>query len=197
MTEIEYRQGEDFMKEKIIIESAKQLFIEKGYKETSMNDIVKASNSSKGNLYHHFKNKDALFLRILKEDNQLWSDEWHKEEQNYTTAKEKLFAFADYNAKKDAYDPLRVAAGEFYARMAVSKEIYDQVIEINDQYNRCFEDLLRLGHEQGEWTMEDPAEISFLAGAFFTGVEIYMSEESIEDRIKTYRKAASLILRSL
>lgn len=51
--------------------------------------------------------------------------------------------------------------------MAVSKEIYEQVIEINDQYNRCFEDLLRLGHEQGEWTIEDPAEISFLAGAFF------------------------------
>ncbi|WP_052366650.1 TetR/AcrR family transcriptional regulator [Geomicrobium sp. JCM 19055] len=88
------------MKEKVIIESAKQLFIEKGFKETSMNDIVKASNSSKGNLYHHFKNKDALFLRILKEDNQSWSEEWHKEEQNYTTAEEKLYAFADYNAKK-------------------------------------------------------------------------------------------------
>ncbi len=45
-----------------IIESAIQLFNEKGYAGTSINDISKGAQLSKGILYHYFQNKDELYL---------------------------------------------------------------------------------------------------------------------------------------
>lgn len=45
-----------------ILSVAKRLFVENGYKKTSVRDIVKEANTSMGNLYFHFPNK----LNILK-----------------------------------------------------------------------------------------------------------------------------------
>ncbi|KIH84159.1 TetR/AcrR family transcriptional regulator [Pseudomonas batumici] len=43
-----------------IIECAFRLFLEHGYENTSLSNLVKASGLSKGAFYHHFKDKEAL-----------------------------------------------------------------------------------------------------------------------------------------
>lgn len=43
-----------------IVESAFRLFIERGYEGASMADLVTATGLSKGAVYHHFRDKDAL-----------------------------------------------------------------------------------------------------------------------------------------
>jgi AcrR family transcriptional regulator len=43
-----------------IVESAFRLFIERGYEGASMADLVAVTGLSKGAVYHHFKDKDAL-----------------------------------------------------------------------------------------------------------------------------------------
>ncbi len=48
-----------------ILGVAKELFIKNGYNATTTGEIVKLSESSKGNLYYHFKTKENLFLEIL------------------------------------------------------------------------------------------------------------------------------------
>ncbi len=45
-----------------IVESAIELFNINGYAGTSISDISKKANLSKGILYHYFKNKDELYL---------------------------------------------------------------------------------------------------------------------------------------
>jgi AcrR family transcriptional regulator len=50
-----------------IIATAFTLFLNKGYQKTSLNDIIIATNSSKGAIYHHFKNKHAIYLAALDE----------------------------------------------------------------------------------------------------------------------------------
>lgn len=47
-----------------ILETAEALFLRKGISETSMNDIVAESGLSKGAIYNHFENKEALLLAI-------------------------------------------------------------------------------------------------------------------------------------
>lgn len=49
---------------------AQELFSEKGYYNTSSNDIVKAAGVSIGAFYSYFKDKKALFIEILHEYNQ-------------------------------------------------------------------------------------------------------------------------------
>ena len=43
-----------------IIEAAWGLFREKGYDETTIEDIISLSGTSKGTFYHYFSGKDAL-----------------------------------------------------------------------------------------------------------------------------------------
>jgi AcrR family transcriptional regulator len=43
-----------------------QLFLEKGYKNVSYQDIVKATGLSKGAIYHYFESKDALLIAVFE-----------------------------------------------------------------------------------------------------------------------------------
>ncbi len=43
-----------------IIDAAWQLFYDKGYEETTVEDIIRASGTSKGSFYHYFESKDSL-----------------------------------------------------------------------------------------------------------------------------------------
>jgi AcrR family transcriptional regulator len=59
------------LKEKIIRESLK-LFSLKGFLSTSIQDIMREANTSKGGLYNHFKNKDQIFFAVLSEARKIW-----------------------------------------------------------------------------------------------------------------------------
>lgn len=52
-----------------ILEAARALFIEKGYRGTSLRDIAHKAHVTMGAIYHHFRNKEDLYLAVLKENN--------------------------------------------------------------------------------------------------------------------------------
>ena len=47
-----------------IIESAWELFYEQGYENTTIDDIVEHSETSKGSFYHYFDSKDGLLSSL-------------------------------------------------------------------------------------------------------------------------------------
>ena len=49
-----------------ILTTAKNLFVNKGYDGMSMREIAEALGVSKAALYYHFKDKEELFLAVLK-----------------------------------------------------------------------------------------------------------------------------------
>jgi AcrR family transcriptional regulator len=50
---------------KQILDSALKLFSHRGYGATSVNDIAEDAGLSKGNVYHHFPDKEAMFRALL------------------------------------------------------------------------------------------------------------------------------------
>lgn len=48
-----------------ILQAALSVFARKGYHRAAVDDIVRASATSKGAVYHHFPNKEALFLALV------------------------------------------------------------------------------------------------------------------------------------
>jgi len=50
-----------------ILESATELFLEKGYKHTSVEDIAEKIGVVKGTCYHYFSNKEELYHQALKQ----------------------------------------------------------------------------------------------------------------------------------
>ena len=47
-----------------IFNAAWELFYENGYENTTIEDIVERSETSKGTFYHHFNGKDALLSTL-------------------------------------------------------------------------------------------------------------------------------------
>ena len=52
-----------------VLQTASRLINEKGFCNTSINDIIQATGVKKGNLYFHFPSKEELSLAILEEAN--------------------------------------------------------------------------------------------------------------------------------
>ena len=49
-----------------LIDVARQLFTERGYAGTSIEDIIERAGVARGALYHHFPGKDALFAAVYQ-----------------------------------------------------------------------------------------------------------------------------------
>ena len=50
-----------------IIHAAFQLFAERGFYGVSISDVAESAGLVKSSIYHHFENKDALYLAVLNE----------------------------------------------------------------------------------------------------------------------------------
>lgn len=55
-------------KKELIINSARDLFYNYGYKKVSMDEIAKVSNVTKRTIYKYFKDKDSLFKYFIDEE---------------------------------------------------------------------------------------------------------------------------------
>jgi len=57
-----------------IIKESLRLFSLKGFLSTSIDDILKASHTSKGGFYNHFASKEYLFFQVLDEAQAIWRE---------------------------------------------------------------------------------------------------------------------------
>lgn len=53
-------------RKKDILEAAEKLFIEKGYEQTVVSDIVKAAGIAQGTFYIYYKSKEDIFVAVLE-----------------------------------------------------------------------------------------------------------------------------------
>ncbi|MCB0710870.1 MAG: TetR/AcrR family transcriptional regulator [Ignavibacteriae bacterium] len=61
------REREKLMRKKEMLAAARQIFAQKGYGETTLEDVAELAEFGKGTLYNYFPNKEALFSSVLEE----------------------------------------------------------------------------------------------------------------------------------
>ena len=49
----------------LILDTASRLFFQKGYDQTTLQDIIDATKLSKGAIYHHFASKEAILIAVV------------------------------------------------------------------------------------------------------------------------------------
>jgi len=85
-----------------IIEAARQEFLEKGFEKASLRKIVKIAQTTTGNFYNYFPNKEALFSELVEEVYKMFiyvidhHDDWQEDADflftNLTIVRERMKA---------------------------------------------------------------------------------------------------------
>lgn len=86
-----------------IIEIAIKLFSEKGYDNTSIQDIAEKLGMTKGAIYHHFKSKHEILEVVLKKyfESSSQNSRAFLDDSNFPTGKEKISEFLRGTIQKE------------------------------------------------------------------------------------------------
>lgn len=148
---------------KRIIDSAKELFVENGYYNVTVDDIIKKANSSKGGFYTHFKTKEELIINMVPMVDQAYTI-FSKTNKEYENTIEKIYSFINY-----VFELMENDIGLEFISAIYSSQIKDLtsqrfLLESDRVYYHIFSDLIEEGQKKGEITTELSAEdiISFL-----------------------------------
>ncbi|MAS13665.1 MAG: TetR family transcriptional regulator [Nitratireductor sp.] len=79
------RERSDETRERLI-EAARRLFVDKSYAETGTPEIAREAGVTRGALYHHFADKQALFAAVVEREASTVADEIERHTTTSSTA---------------------------------------------------------------------------------------------------------------
>lgn len=178
-----------------IAEKAKELFAQKGYVLTSIEEICNYTRMSKGNIYHHFKNKESLFTFILELHMRKWIEKWNNDSAGLTTTKEKLYRLAHLFAL-DYENPLMKAAAEFSMTPVADPEVKAKISEMVNGYYPIIRGVLEEGIRNGEIKPDNPDDLAHVFFGLMSGLGTICYSRNMECT-DLYRKAVDFFLKGI
>ena len=143
-------------KRKYIIEKARTVFAEKGFKNVTMKDIVDACEISRGGLYLYFSSTDELFLSVLSDDSD--DEDTVLASVSGSAAAGDMLALFLKEQKKDILrrkNNLTIATYEYFSMHKVSGN--DNPLKVQfDTAVRIIEKLIENGVSTDEFYCENP-----------------------------------------
>ena len=143
-------------KKRYIVETARKVFVEKGFKKVTMKDIVEACEISRGGLYLYFENTNQIFLEVMRLESEETDDVFSHSIADDATAADILLLFLEEQKKEllRKKDTLTQAVYEFYFENELSKK--DNMLKRQfDSAVKIIEKLIETGVENGEFYCED------------------------------------------
>ncbi len=103
-------------KKQLILKTARRVFMEKGYKDVTMKDIVEACEISRGGLYLYFGSVEELFLAVMSAEEEETDDVFSRELGEDASAVDVLLIFLKEQKREilRRKDDLSVAIYEYY-----------------------------------------------------------------------------------
>ncbi|MBE5856607.1 MAG: TetR/AcrR family transcriptional regulator [Lachnospiraceae bacterium] len=173
-------------KRKYILETARKVFLEKGYKNVTMKDIVEACDISRGGLYLYFSSTREIFLEVLKLEANDDDDVFGSNISEDATAADILALFLKEQKKEllRKNNNLAMATYEFFFAEDMPKK--DNFLKHQfDSAVKIIEKLIEAGVESGEFYCDDCSgaarNIMFvLEGLKVTSQTIGITQESVD-----------------
>ncbi len=182
---------------KKISEAARSLFVQKGYKATSIEDIVAATGSSKGNIYYHFKSKEGLFSYLLHEWDHDWLEKWQARLPSYSTAASKIYGLAEQIVQEDLNHPLTRAADEFFSNDEQKSEIEEKMNAMMQEHLLFNRQLIQEGVDQGEFAGDQIEQKALVLEGLIVGMSRVCRNQPMEQVLEHYRFAIDTFLHGI
>lgn len=131
-----------------IVEAAWELFHQKGYDDTTVDDIINLSGTSKGSFYYYFEGKDAL-LSTLSTILDTRYEELEEEMESDMHSFDKLM-YINYQAHKLMEDKIEVnLLASLYSTQLISKGERN-LLDQNRRYYQLLRKIIEEGHVKNQ-----------------------------------------------
>ncbi len=176
-------------KRKYILDTARKVFMEKGFKRVTMKDIVEACDISRGGLYLYFNSTEEIFMEVLRMESEETDDVFAGNVKEDSTATDILMIFLKEQKKElmRKKDTLTQATYEFYFENKLSKK--DDILK--KQFESAvfvLRKLIETGVESEEFYCEDPESAArnimlVLEGLKISAQTIGVTSESVDKQL--------------
>lgn len=176
------------LRRNILLNSAKQIFFENGYKNTTIKDITDRANVSIGTFYLYFENKLEIYKNVLYEGIQKLENYLRNSIKNLDPDRESAEILLKALAK--SYIDFYLKNPEYFDIIAVlnlteeelrenhkriSKEIHIKARQII----RFIESIIRLGKQKKEFNVEDTAAAAMGIWSILEGILILENRKNL------------------
>ena len=183
-----------------IIDAATAVFSQKGFHQASMADIVAATGLSKGGVYWHFENKEAIITAVL--------DQFFQSEIEDATE----YLRADQPASQKMAQMINVMVRdteallghyrniwlELYAVAAREGLFRERLLQYMNQFVDLYQALIQEGIDNGEFRRVPAREMAVMTIAQFEGLILLWAIQPEEvDMVSLSASAVDMILQSL
>lgn len=177
-------------KRKLILEKAKQLFIEKGYNAVTMKDIIWECNISRGGIYLYFKSVAEIFMEVIYAHN----DQKLKETRTYIAEDKDFKILIDEYFEKHKKRLLNINNSLVFATYEyrfAHKEDYDKEFFNNQFLNTktIILEMLNYGAKKGHISNHNIEDLAmsimfFIEGISMLGTASDVSEQLVDNQIE-------------
>lgn len=180
-----------------LADASKALFVQKGYKATSIEDIVAATGSSKGNIYYHFKSKEGLFLYLIDEWEREWEASWTAKAHLYRTSTEKIYGLAEQLIMDDINHPLTKAADEFFTGAQKENDVEERIAVLFERHIQFNKQLIQEGIDRGEFHEQNVDHLALILESTIIGLSQMSRKLEPDEALALYRQAANVFLHGI
>jgi AcrR family transcriptional regulator len=176
-----------------ILQSALICFSEKGFHQTTMDDIVSKSGLSKGALYWHFKSKQELFIALVEwfilqmgeQFDHAWADDM--------SAADKIRSMAEISlAGSEQLVPFVKVFLDFWAQTPEDEQLRQIFAGIIGEYESKLEEIINEGIANGEFQpVDNPRNLSLALFAMFDALFLYYT--LLGDKVDMHGAAKSAV----
>ncbi len=176
-----------------IIEAAKGLFHLNGYTSTSMDDIVKKSGVTKGNLYYYFSSKEELGSAVVED----LVSEWLLTGISFNEKGDPIRQIlAMFHRTEKGLEQMDCKGGCLFGNLALEisdlhdglrKKLEDAFLRWESQVRR----LLEIGKQRGTFksTLDPKAVTSFIIATFEGGILL----SKVKKDVGAFRNCAAMM----
>ena len=134
-----------------ILQTAAEVFAERGYVETTLSELIARSGMAKGAFYFHFPSKEDLALAVLGEKQQQWHEFVRARVLEQDRAIEQLRALAPAIAELHRHDPSAFSAARLIRDLRRMPELAERVQAPMRGWIELVADIIRRAQHDGDF----------------------------------------------
>ena len=149
------RKREKEQRRNAILNAARKLFFEKGFRHVTVDNIARKAEFSKGSVYLYFSSKEEIYTQILLSDIDKFNRKSSHVIRNEKPAEELLLDFActyvDFFLNDRELFRIMMTFMLHTEELNLTEDVYQRIVDATNRNAEVIENILQQGIDRGEF----------------------------------------------